>query len=111
MKPTIEYSDFEKLELRVGKVIEASVPEWSNKLLQFLVDFGEEIGTKTILSGVKQWYSPDDFLGKNFPFVINLAERKMGESVSQGMMIMADTEEQPTLFPLPLEIAPGTIIR
>ncbi len=111
MKPTIEYSDFEKLELRVGKITEASAPEWSNKLLQFTVDFGGEIGTKTILSGVKQWYSPEAFLGKNFPFVINLAERKMGEGVSQGMMIMADTKDQPTLFPLALEIAPGTIIR
>lgn len=111
MKPTIDYTDFEKLELRVGRVIEAIAPEWSSKLLEFTVDFGEEIGTKKILSGVKQWYTPADFLGKNYPFVINLAERKMGESISQGMMIMADTEDQPIPFSLSTEIKSGTTIR
>lgn len=115
MKPIIEYPDFEKLDLRVGKVIEATAPEWSNKLLQFTVDFGVEIGQKNILSGVRQWYQPDFFVGKNFPFIVNLAERKMGESVSQGMMIMADVVEgesaKPTIFVLPDEIPAGTTIR
>jgi len=117
MKPTIEFSDFEKLELRVGEVIEASAPEWSRKLLQFTVDFGPEFGHKTILSGVKQWYTPDDFLHKKFPFVINLAERKMGEGVSQGMMMMADavvdenTELRPVILPLDSNLPAGTLIR
>ena len=39
MKPTIQYSDFEKLDLRVGKIIEASAPDWSEKLLEFKVDY------------------------------------------------------------------------
>lgn len=111
MKPTIEYSDFDKLELRVGKIISAEAPEWSQKLLKFTVDFGSEIGEKTILSGVKQWYPPEDFVGKKFVFVVNLAERKMGESVSQGMMLMADEEEKPRTFALPEEIAIGTSVR
>ncbi len=121
MKPTIEYPDFEKVDLRVGLVTAAEMPEWSNKLIQFTVDFGAEIGTKTILSGVKKWYTPDDFLNKKFPFVVNLAERKMGQAVSQGMMIMAATESKdaegnltegaPVIFPLPTQIEPGSIIR
>ena len=49
MKNTIQYQDFEKLELWVGKVIEASSLDWSEKLLEFKVDFGLEIGTKSIL--------------------------------------------------------------
>jgi methionyl-tRNA synthetase len=115
MKPTIEYPDFEKLDIRIGKVIAAEVPTWSNKLIQFRVDFGEEIGQKTILSGIQKWYTPEDFLNKNFPFIVNLAERKMGEGISQGMMIMADTnldpEGHPVVLPLSESILPGTIIR
>ncbi|MFZ5376534.1 MAG: methionine--tRNA ligase [Patescibacteria group bacterium] len=107
MKPTIIYSDFEKLDLRVGMIIEANVPEWSEKLLEFKVDFGEEIGMKTIFSGVKAWYQPEDFLGKKFIFVVNLAERKMGPSVSQGMMLMADQEDKPVPVPTPNDLQPG----
>jgi methionyl-tRNA synthetase len=115
MKTTIEYADFDKLELRIGKVIEASAPEWSNKLLQFKVDFGAEIGQKTILSGVRKYYQPEEFLNKNFPFIINLAERKMGEGVSQGMMLMADAqvgeELRPIVLPLADNLPPGTLMR
>lgn len=111
VKDTIEFPDFVKLDLRVGKVVNAVAPEWSEKLLELTVDFGEEIGTRTILSGVKQWYSPADFTGSTFPFVINLAERKMGEGVSQGMMLMADTQDRPILIPIDNGVAPGSIIR
>lgn len=111
MKPIIEYSDFEKLDIRIGKVVAASAPDWSRKLLQLTVDFGEEIGEKTILSGIKEWYSPDDFVGNSYMFVINLAERKMGEGVSQGMMIMADGADQPVPFSLKPEVAAGTVVR
>lgn len=111
MKPTIEYPDFEKLDIRVGKVIAAAAPEWSHKLLEFTVDFGEEIGTKTILSGIKEWYAPDDFVGNSYMFIVNLAERKMGEGVSQGMMMMADGDDLPVPFALKPEVEPGTVVR
>jgi len=111
MKPSITYEDFDKLDLRIGRIIEAEAPEWSQKLLKFTVDFGAEIGQKTILSGIKTWYRPEDFVGKAFVFVVNLAERKMGESVSQGMMIMADGEAQPLPFALPEPSVPGTVVR
>jgi len=110
MKPTIEYSDFEKLDLRVGLVTSAIMPSWSHKLIQFTVDFGEEVGVKIILSGIKKWYTPEDFINKNFPFVINLAERKMGEGVSQGMMMMADGDI-PIILPLPKLASQGSTIR
>lgn len=111
MKPTIEYPDFDKVDLRVGKIIAAQEPEWSNKLLEFTVDFGKEIGEKTILSGIKKWYQPEFFVGKKFAFVVNLAERKMGEGVSQGMMIMADEEERPVVFEVAADVTPGMVIR
>jgi methionyl-tRNA synthetase len=111
MKATIEYPDFDKLDLRVGKVIVASAPEWSEKLLEFTVDLGQELGEKTILSAIKAWYKPEEFVGNHYVFIVNLKERKMGEGVSQGMMIMADDEPQPMPFAVPKKIAPGTVVR
>ena len=111
MKSVITYEDFDRIEMRVGKVLEASSPEWSKKLLEFHVDFGGDIGIKTIFSGIKAWYEPEFFIGKNFPFVINLAERKMGEGISQGMMIMADSSEKPIVMPLEDSIEIGAVIR
>lgn len=111
MKPVIQYSDFEKLDLRVGKIIAATIPEWSQKLLEFRVDFGSEIGQKTILSGVKAWYVPDDFIGKHYVFVINLAERQMGQGVSQGMMLMADVAGKAIPIPVKKSVPIGTIVR
>lgn len=112
MKSVIEYSDFEKLDIRVGKVIAATAPEWSSKLLQFTVDFGEEIGEKTILSGVSKWFQPEYFVGNYYCFVVNLAERKMGEGVSQGMMLMADDEEVgPIPFAIKADVRAGLVVR
>jgi len=111
MKSTIEYFDFEKLDLRVGEVVDAIVPAWSEKLIELKVNFGDEIGEKTIFSGVKQWYVPGDFLNKKFIFIINLVERKMGPAVSQGMMLMVDSDNQPQPIELSNLAQVGAIIR
>lgn len=118
IKPNISYDDFVKLDIRVGKVIAASEPEWSNKLLRYEVDFGEEIGKRILFSGIRKWYKPEDLIGKCYPFVLNMAPKKMGDEESQGMMLMADTidgnpgdKEKPTLTPLPDNVEPGTILR
>ena len=97
-KETINYSDFEKLDIRVGRVIDAKPPEWSEKLLEFEVDFGVEIGKRTIFAGVKKYYNPEFFKGRLYIFIVNLAEKKMGVGVSQGMMLMVDDSEKP--FPI-----------
>lgn len=109
-KPTITYDDFAKLDIRVGTILSAAAPEWSKKLLRFEVDFGAEIGKRILFSGIKEWYSPETLVGKSFPFVINLAPKKMGEEESQGMMIMADTTDQPVLTPIE-NVPSGSVIR
>ncbi|KKS76119.1 hypothetical protein A3J20_00050 [Candidatus Gottesmanbacteria bacterium RIFCSPLOWO2_02_FULL_42_29] len=111
MKPIIQFDDFEKLDLRVGKVVSAIMPEWSEKLIEYKVDFGPEIGEKTILSGIRAWYKPEDLIGKSFVFIINLAERQMGKSISQGMMLMAVEEEKPFLFDVDKSVKIGTVVR
>ncbi len=110
MAETIQFNDFLKVEMRVGMVIKVNVPEWSEKLLEFKVNFGSEIGEKTIFSGVKKWYSEADFLNKKFPFVVNLAERKMGPAISQGMMMVVDSQDKPLLINLDDQAELGAIL-
>lgn len=113
MAETIQFNDFLKVEMRVGIITEVKAPDWSEKLLEFRVNFGQEIGERTVFSGVKKWYSGADFLNKKFPFVVNLAERKMGPAVSQGMMIMVDVDgndAQPLLIKLDDQAELGAIL-
>ncbi|MBD3250665.1 MAG: methionine--tRNA ligase [Candidatus Pacebacteria bacterium] len=111
MKDIIEYQDFAKIELRVGQVVAAQAPEWSDKLIEMSVDFGQELGQRTILAGAKEHYQPDEFVNKKYLFVVNLAERKMGQSVSQGMMLMVDQDDQPIKFELPDSVELGAVVR
>jgi methionyl-tRNA synthetase len=111
MKSTIEFNDFEKLDLRVGKVIAANLPEWSNKLIEMKVDFGPEIGQKTIFAGIRKFVNIEDILNKKFVFVVNLAERKLGEGTSQGMMLVASDETNHCPLIVPDAVAAGSIIR
>lgn len=98
MKPIITYNDFSKLDLRVGTVIDCVEKEGSEKLLKLTIDFGEE-GIRTIFSGIKKWYTPEDLKNKQFVFVFNLAPRKMMDEESQGMLLAADGEKPEPLQP------------
>lgn len=111
MKPVITYDDFAKLDIRAGLIVAASSPEWSEKLIRYEIDLGEEIGKRILFSGIRKWYKPEDLVGKKVPVVVNLAPKKMGEEESQGMVVMCDGEEGPKLIFLPEEVIPGTVIR
>lgn len=97
------------MDLRVGRVIHCEEKEGSDKLLRLKVDFGEE-GTRNILSGIKQWYKPEDLVGKDFVFIINLQPRVIMGEESQGMILAAEGKK-----PIPLKpkskVAPGAKIR
>jgi methionine--tRNA ligase beta chain len=85
IKPTISFDDFSKLDIRVGKVVGAKNVENSEKLIALEVDFGEF--SRTILTGMQKWYSPEDYIGKQFLFVVNLAPKKMAGLESHGMLL------------------------
>lgn len=110
MSDTITIQDVMKIEIRVGQVISAEAPEWSHKLLQFTVNFGPEIGERTIFSGIKQHYQPEELLNKKGIFVVNLEPKKMGNAESQGMMMMSDLEEKPLPIFIDDSVPVGTII-
>ena len=111
MKDTIPFTDFLKLDIRVGYVKEAENVEDSKKLVKLTVDFGAEIGELSIVTAMQKWLGPDDFVGKNFPFLVNLEPRKMAGIESQGMLMAADQDDVPMLIPVSGEVRPGTVIR
>ncbi len=121
---TITIDDFAKADIRIGTVIDAMVPSWSHWVMKLIVDFGHELGAKVIFSGIMKFYKPEDLIGKQFPFVVNLEPKKIGpkeedgtQNFSQGMMIMSvpggddDEETPPVLFQLPQLVPNGTKVR
>ncbi len=91
LKPEIIIDDFGKLDIRVGKVMAAEKMEKSNKLLKLTINSG--LDTRTILSGIAQYYTPEEMVGKSVVFIANLAPRKMMGLESQGMILTASDGE------------------
>lgn len=120
---TISFDDFSKADIRIGTVTAADVPAWSHWVMRITVDLGPEIGEKKCFSGIMKFFKPEDLVGKQFPFVVNLEPRKIGpdHELSEAMMIMAvpgddlpekEAEEVPTvLFKLPKKVPNGTKVR
>jgi len=110
---TVTIDDFAKLDIRIGKVVEAKEVEGSDKLLRCVVDFGPELGQKIIFSGIKKWYKPEELVGKLLPYVVNLAPRPMFGEESQGMLMApapenSEGEKEASLFFVDKEVSPGT---
>lgn len=111
VKADITYFDFEKLDIRVGLIVGASAPEWSEKLIRYEIDLGEEIGKRVLFSGIRKWVTPEELVGKKVPVVVNMAPKKMGDEESAGMVIMVDTPDKPVMIYLPDNLPVGSIIR
>lgn len=105
----ITFEEFQKLELRVGKVIKVDKIAGSEKLLKLEVDFGEE--KRQILAGIAQYYSPEEIEGKSFTFVTNLEPRKLMGLESQGMMLCADVEGKPVCLAPISDVPAGSKVR
>ncbi len=85
---TITYDDFAKLAIRVGTVLAAErVPE-TDKLIKCTIDFGE-LGERTIVSGIALFRTPEDLVGRQLPYIVNLAPRMLKGIESQGMLLAA----------------------
>jgi len=103
-KITIE--DFIKVDLRVGKIIDAEEVEDSRKMLKLLVDIGEE--KRTIYAGVKKSYSPEDLLNKLVIVIINLKPREMKFGTSDGMMIATQNNDEIIILQPEKDVMPGS---
>ncbi|MHA1613075.1 MAG: methionine--tRNA ligase subunit beta, partial [Promethearchaeota archaeon] len=94
---TIEYDDFAKVDLRVGKIVTAEKVPKSRALLKLMVDVGEEL-PRQILSGISAWYTPEELVDTYIIVCLNLKPRKMMGIESYGMLLAADVDETAVLL-------------
>lgn len=100
IKDEIAYEDFDKLDLRIVKILKAEKVEKADKLLKFEVEMGQEI--RTVVSGIAQYYKPEDLVGKRVVLVANLKPVKIRGILSQGMILSASLADNSDLEVLSL---------
>lgn len=96
----ITFNDFEKIDVRVGTIVQTSVNDKANKLSMLLViDFGESIGLKKTSAQLIQNYNPDDLLGKQVAAVINFPPKQIGKMISEVLVLgFPDKDRNPILI-------------
>lgn len=105
----VDITDFEKLDLRVAKILAAENLEKSNKLIKLTVSTGDK--TKTILSGIRKYYKPEELVGKKVIIIDNLKPAKMLGLDSQGMVLAAmENDEKLSLLVLDRDLTEGSSI-
>jgi len=105
----ISFEDFQKIDLRVAKIIEAEKIEGSEKLLKLIVDLGNE--KRQLVAGIAKYYQPEDLIGKEIVVVANLESKKLMGIESQGMLLAADKEGEPVILIPEKEVPPGTKVK
>ena len=98
-KPNVSFDDFTKMDIRLGKIIEAEKVPKADKLLKLTVDTG--IDTRTIVSGIASYYNAEEVVGKTVSVLLNLEPRKIRGVESQGMILMAENEQGELSFVSP----------
>ena len=110
IKDEITIEDFEKIDLRVVKVIDCEPVKGAKKLLKLKVDLGGE--ERQVVSGISKYYKPEDLIGKNVVLVANLKPVKLRGELSQGMILAAATDDDSVLSVVnPGDLSSGSIVR
>ena len=104
----INFDDFSKLNIRVGKIISAEEVEGSNKLIKMKVDIGDE--ERQIVAGISKFYSVDELTNKTVIVLINLEPRKIFGIESQGMLLASIDGDNVSLLQTDKEMIPGSEI-
>ena len=106
-KETIDFETFSKIDIRIGTILEAEKVPKTQKLLRLKVDTGVDV--RTVVSGIAEYYKPEDIIGKRACFLVNLAPRKLRGIESNGMVLMAENAEGKLTFISPEdEFDPGS---
>lgn len=109
VKAEVDFPTFEKLDIRVGKVLECEKVPKADKLLKFKIDDG--MGGRTIVSGIAKFYQPEDLIGKEVCFIANFAPRKLKGVESQGMILSAQDADGRLVVVGPTgEVRPGSSV-
>jgi methionyl-tRNA synthetase len=110
-KPIISFSEWEKLDLRTGEILEVDIVSGADKLYKLKIDLGTE--TRTIVAGLKQYYTKEELEGKKCIVLCNLEPRKLKGIESSGMLLAAVNEDHSEVKLLQADggvISPGTRI-
>ncbi|BEI56926.1 MULTISPECIES: methionine--tRNA ligase [Butyricimonas] len=109
-KENIQYEDFMKIDIRVGKIIAAEKVAKTKKLMKLTVDTG--IDERTIVSGIAEHYTPEEVIGRQVSVLVNLEPKPLKGIVSQGMILMAENADGTLSFVSPdKEVKPGSEVR
>ncbi|MDP3965388.1 MAG: hypothetical protein Q8Q13_01145 [bacterium] len=130
-KPQISYEDFAKLDIRIGTVVAAELVPDTDKLIKCTVDFGLKpsaqnadgsaghspeangLGTRdirTIVSGIAQWKKPEELIGRQFPYIVNLEPRVIRGIESEGMILAIRNKDAISLLRSEVEVEAGAKI-
>ncbi|MCF6366260.1 MAG: methionine--tRNA ligase [Bacteroidales bacterium] len=101
VKETITFDDFQKLDIRTATIIEAEKVKKTKKLLKITLDTG--VDKRTVVSGIAEYYKPEEIIGKQVQVLVNLAPRKLKGIESQGMILMAENPDGKLSFVSPEE--------
>ncbi len=108
MKDIIQYDDFAKLDIALGTIVSVELIEGADKLLKLSVDIGEET-PRQILSGIREFFhDPQVLVGRQCPFVVNLAPRTIRGLESQGMILASLADDIFALLEPSVMLPPGT---
>jgi methionine--tRNA ligase beta chain len=106
----ISFENFQKLDLRIGKITETNQIPGSRNLLRIMVDFGTE--QRQAVAGLLQWYPPQDLVGKKCVFILNIQKRMVMGVESQCMILAAEDDEgNVTVLQPEKDVAEGSKIR
>lgn len=108
--PQITFDDFSKVELRAAKVLACEPIKRAKKLLKLIVDDGSA-ENRQIVSGISQWYKPEDLIGKTVVIVANLKPAKLCGEMSNGMLLAADTADGGVQVLFADDLEPGMRLR
>lgn len=110
MKPTVPFSDFSRLDLRIGLVKDAQPIAGTDNLLRLEVDLGE-VGKRQLVAGLARSHRADHLVGKQVVVLVNLEAKEIRGVASEGMLLAADCEGTPTLLVPEQKVPPGTRVR
>ncbi len=105
----VAFDDFKKLDIRIGTILSAEKIEGADRLLKLEVDFASE--KRQIVSGIAQFYKPEELVGKQSPFILNLERRVIKNVESQGMILAVDVGGKAVLLKPHKKVPTGSIVR
>lgn len=104
----ITYEDFKKIDVRICTIVAAEKIPDTDKLMKCTIDMGPELGERTVVSGIAEWKSVEDLVGKQCLYVVNLAPRILRGVESQGMLFAASDDAGVVLLHPERVVASGT---